>query len=488
MDGCRASRNVVSLVTVRKRVSVARPQDTEPLDATVFGNDTTAMTRYLVGRLGDDDEKPSARHELGARALPIPHPWQLECHGDRIRVIDPRWRRVRFVVTSNGLDHNVSYDSAGNETSYLASYSPRNLMTTVTDTSGEGTAHQISYGYDYRGIRVSRTESPTDAGSASRYFFYTPEFQLLASTVDDSTNLWGQSTHHTMTLPDLAMNREIIWFAGAPVAEIGPPRTPDDTTIYSRHRTFDTGTATNTFYTFTDHLGTPLIQTDPTTAIVWRAEHEPYGNVYLMRKGSRTDQPLRFPGQEAAMTWEGTEENYNVFRWYRAGWGRYTQGDPAGLDGGINVYSYADDGPLTHIDRTGLSVRMCCRPINGSSSHNHCYFEFSSGRTLGLYPSKTSIGTLGLPSPNNPGDKNPRECGGWTDNDSCVQRYGMAHPPFAYSILGPNSNTYARCISGICGIGRPGIANEIDSPGWNSQPQWKRCQDCNNPKKWATGM
>src|ERR1043165_5621909 len=86
--------------------------------------------------------------------------------------------------------------------------------------------------------------------------------------------------------------------------------------------------ATNTFYTFTDHLGTPLIQTDPTAAIVWRAEHEPYGNVYLMRKGSRADQPLRFPGQEAAMAWEGSEENYNVFRWYRAGWGRYTSADP----------------------------------------------------------------------------------------------------------------------------------------------------------------
>lgn len=30
------------------------------------------------------------------------------------------------------------------------------------------------------------------------------------------------------------------------------------------------------------------------------------------------------------MTWKGTEENYNVFRWYRAGWGRYTQADPLG--------------------------------------------------------------------------------------------------------------------------------------------------------------
>ena len=290
-------------------------------------------------------------------------------------------------VTSNGLDHTVSYDNAGNETGYFAtrSYSPRNLMNAVIDTAGEGTAHQINYGYDYRGIRVSRTESPTDSGSASRYYFYTPELQLLASTVDDSNNVWSQSTHHILSSP-LSMNREIVWFNGAPVAEIGPPRTPDPDplTTLSHHRTLDTGTATNTFYTFTDHLGTPLMQTDTTGAIVWRAEHEPYGNVYLMRKGARTDQPLRFPGQELAMTWEGTEENYNVFRWYQGGWGRYTQPDPLGIGGrGVDLpggdrrrfslrifeasrsrsgngasaqtlFAYADNEPLRRVDPLGL--------------------------------------------------------------------------------------------------------------------------------------
>jgi RHS repeat-associated protein len=236
-------------------------------------------------------------------------------------------------------------------------------MNSVADTSGEGPAHQITYGYDWRGVRVSRTETPTDAGSASRYFFYSPELQLLESTVDDSNNVWGQSTHHITSIPPLAANRDIIWFNGAPVAEIGPARTPDNTPL-STHRTFVTAMdATTTFWTFTDHLGTPLIQTDNTTAIVWRAEHEPYGNVWLMRKGARTDQPLRFPGQELAMTWEGSEENYNVFRWYRAGWGRYTQSDPlASFDRRMQAlkqiptapYLYAVANPLLNSDLKGL--------------------------------------------------------------------------------------------------------------------------------------
>jgi RHS repeat-associated protein len=261
------------------------------------------------------------------------------------------------IVTANGLDHTISYDAAGNETGYLANrtYSARNLMNAVADTSGEGPAHQISYGYDWRGVRVSRTETPTDAGSASRYFFYSPELQLLESTVDDSNNVWGQSAHHIASAP-LATNRDIIWFNGAPVAEIGPPRTPDNTPL-STHRPFATALeATNTLWTFTDHLGTPLIQMDNTTAIVWRAEHEPYGNVWKTRAGARTDQPLQFPGQELAMTWEGGEENYNVFRWYESSFGRYAQADPLGLSAGINLYRYGFGNPSTHTDPTGLFV------------------------------------------------------------------------------------------------------------------------------------
>jgi hypothetical protein len=31
------------------------------------------------------------------------------------------------------------------------------------------------------------------------------------------------------------------------------------------------------------------------------------------------------------MRWEGTEESYNIFRWYRSSWGRYSSADPLNL-------------------------------------------------------------------------------------------------------------------------------------------------------------
>ena len=53
--------------------------------------------------------------------------------------------------------------------------------------------------------------------------------------------------------------------------------------------------------------------------------------------------------------------NYNIFRWYRAGWGRYTQRDPVGLIGGLNLFAYARQNPLTYVDPTGrAAARTCC--------------------------------------------------------------------------------------------------------------------------------
>jgi len=53
------------------------------------------------------------------------------------------------------------------------------------------------------------------------------------------------------------------------------------------------------------------------------------------------------------MTWEGHEENYNVFRWYGAGLGRYTQADPI-TRSTINTFTYAVDRPASVIDPNGL--------------------------------------------------------------------------------------------------------------------------------------
>ena len=136
-----------------------------------------------------------------------------------------------------------------------------------------------------------------------RVYTYTPELRLLSYTKDD--------TNWTATHTDRNTKFDVVWFGDRPVAEIRP----DLRTI--------------PFYTYTDHLDTPYMQTDTAGNVLWMAEYEPYGNLWTMRVAPYDTQLLRFPGQEVETTWEGTEERYNIFRWYRSGWGRYTQVDPA---------------------------------------------------------------------------------------------------------------------------------------------------------------
>ncbi|HEN8204738.1 TPA: RHS repeat-associated core domain-containing protein [Proteus mirabilis] len=46
--------------------------------------------------------------------------------------------------------------------------------------------------------------------------------------------------------------------------------------------------------------------------------------------------------------------HYNTFRYYAPDLGRFTQLDPIGLAGGLNLYAYAPN-PLTWVDPWGLS-------------------------------------------------------------------------------------------------------------------------------------
>ena len=97
---------------------------------------------------------------------------------------------------------------------------------------------------------------------------------------------------------------------------------------------------------------TPAALSRGQSAIIdWRAEQEPYGRVAAFRAGFTRHQPLRFPGQEYD-DFTGDRE-YNIFRWYRAGWGRYTQADPIGA-GDLNIIVYAAGNPLRHVDPFGL--------------------------------------------------------------------------------------------------------------------------------------
>ena len=178
----------------------------------------------------------------------------------------------------------------------------------------------------------------TVAAGSRRYSFYSPEMKLIAETALASSGA-----------PAIAY--EYIWFNGHPVAQA------------------DAGGATH--WTFTDHLGTPLLLTNNDGSTYWRAEYEPFGAVFALRSAD-VHQPLRLPGQEAEQLNLGangvTEREYNVKRWYRSAWGRYSQADPVPSIRAVepNLYAYTQDGPINNADPWGLfTVDKSCHCKHG---------------------------------------------------------------------------------------------------------------------------
>ncbi len=223
--------------------------------------------------------------------------------------------RDQWFVVNGGLEVRTPKQKPSTEAKRVGSSGRRSAPERHTFLPSHPVAHSLTASARSRGL-ISTTTDPLQ-----RFYLYTPKLNLLAET-------------ELTTDSDPEIQYEYLWFAGQPVAQIE--------------------TATNEIaWYFNDHLGTPLLQTDDTGDVIWRVEREPYGKIYEVRAGAERHQPLAFPGQEE----QGGETSYNVFRWYRSGWGRYTQADPIGLRGGLNVFVYAADNPVRVTDPTGPRVR-----------------------------------------------------------------------------------------------------------------------------------
>jgi RHS repeat-associated protein len=218
-------------------------------------------------------------------------------------------------------------------------------------------------------VRATSLAAQGAGQTKQRYSLYSPQLNLIAET-----------TTSTTTAPPIAY--EYVWFGGEPVAQI------------------ETGTADVHWY-FNDHLGTPLLTTSISGNIDWRVEREAYGNRYL-RSGADRYQPLGLPGQETGVA---LQTQYNIFRWYRTTWGRYTQADPIGLGGGMNVLGYVNGNPVNIIDRVGLvcgidvwSEPATISPAAGlsnayKSTWGHQWLQYPGG-SAGFWPQSRPSGPI----------------------------------------------------------------------------------------------
>lgn len=107
----------------------------------------------------------------------------------------------------------------------------------------------------------------------------------------------------------------------------------------------------NYYFYQNDHLGTPQKLTAINGAVVWTAKYTTFGKASI--EVGTVDNNLRFPGQ-----YEDQETGlyYNLHRYYDPSIGRYLRTDPIGLNGGINLFVYALNNPISSIDAMGLDT------------------------------------------------------------------------------------------------------------------------------------
>ncbi len=107
------------------------------------------------------------------------------------------------------------------------------------------------------------------------------------------------------------------------------------------------------FYHF-DKTGNTLALTDKKGQVVMAYAYSPFGEI-TAQSGQPENNPFTFVGEHGVVD-DGNGLYFMQARHYDSRIGRFIQRDPIGLAGGLNLYTYALNNPVTTIDPKGMLV------------------------------------------------------------------------------------------------------------------------------------
>ncbi|WP_431112463.1 RHS repeat-associated core domain-containing protein [Variovorax paradoxus] len=359
------------------------PGDTDPTHSTIGASDITWNTFFAAtGRLRQFD--------ASGNTMAI----NYDVNGNRTtstRVLGSQITSRTYAVgaTSNQLTGFTQSINGASSTSVAYGY----------NANGELVSDGLrSYSYDAEGRLAASTTGATDVSPTTRYAhnalgqrvfktepLYPPgqgdenDPGFWASLVAFFTKMWSPATAEAEQLGYAYVYDE----QGTLISEAGSGganSAGQASYIYmpTANGPMPIAAVINgaTYAVHSDHLNTPRRLSNDSGQPVWQWSYSAFGEdkpttaKNRFANLERTPNPgttsvsevkfnLRYPGQYAD---EESGLFYNGYRTYIPTLGRYTQGDPIGLNGGWNRYGYAGGNPLSYVDPKGL---YGCRPIAG---------------------------------------------------------------------------------------------------------------------------
>ncbi len=291
--------------------------------------------------------------------------------------------------------HNYQYDPLGQLTAHLGSVQTEHFLydaaaNLLTRPHTEAPHNQVqgSDKYDYRYDGFGRMVSRYEKGSSSgQRYHYDSDHRIIAVDIDQGPLGYQRAEYRYDILGRRIEKR--LWKASAIANTVTyHQHEPDEvytfgwvgmrlvsehssaaphTTVYHAYndqsytplaRIECTDNPLNPqraiYYTHSSLSGLPEALTNSEGEIVWQGQYSAWGHLQRQTRPTSTfnrEQNLRFQGQYFD---KETGLHYNTFRYYAPDLGRFTQQDPIGLAGGINLYAYAPN-PLTWVDPWGWS-------------------------------------------------------------------------------------------------------------------------------------
>ncbi len=268
-------------------------------------------------------------------------------------------------LSSETIDQTTTlfeWDHAGNRLSAIdadtgagmfATYGPDNRLEQAlrVDDTGDLTSN-TSFVYDELGRRLN--------DEAGNDLFYSPHGRLAAvlaptgktlaewtfgsdgrrlveeTSAGRKTLQFGPGSIHPYVVDEGGDIQDVVQLGGVPIATLKATPAPDKvTTIQSALS------------------GSSSLTADVSGEITWQGSWDAWG------------QPVRSEGTPPAVAWKGLQPSgpdvpylAAAFRDYDPTTGTWLQQDPLGVDGGTNIYAYAENDPVNLSDPLGLCVRQ----------------------------------------------------------------------------------------------------------------------------------